>query len=104
MALVKPRTLSLSMERRQVLRLVADRRTTTKALLFAQGVSRPMLASLVRAGLVTIHPQVIKAGWKTIDVAKVRITPAGRDALAALNTQTKARKVRKPSVSVETMR
>jgi hypothetical protein len=71
----------LSAEQRQALKLVANYRSATKALLLAHGVSRSMIANLVQAGLLKIEPQVIKAGWKTIDVARVRITPAGRDAL-----------------------
>jgi hypothetical protein len=85
MTLVIPQQSRLSAKQRQALELIIGQRSATKALLLANGVSRPTLASLVRAGLVTVQPQVIKTGWKMIDVAKVRITAAGREALAADN-------------------
>jgi hypothetical protein len=85
MTLVIPLQPRLSTQQRQALQLVAGYRSATKALLLAHGVSRSLLASLVRAGFATIQPHVIKAGWKTIDVARVRITPAGQEALAADN-------------------
>lgn len=83
MTLVILRKPCLSAEQRQALQLVAGYRSATKALLLAHGVTCSLLASLVRLGFVTIQPQVIKAGWKTIGVARVRITPAGQDAIAA---------------------
>jgi hypothetical protein len=85
MTLVIPRKPWLSTEQRQALRLVGGYHSATKALLLAHGVNCSLLESLVRAGFVTIQPQVIKAGRKMIDVARVRITPAGRDVLAADN-------------------
>jgi hypothetical protein len=37
-----------------------------------------MLASLIRTGLATEKRDVMKAGGKTVDVGRVRITAAGR--------------------------
>ena len=45
------------------------------------GISRRMLAGLVRTGLVAEEREVIKAGGKTIEVVRVRITEAGRKAI-----------------------
>ncbi len=40
-----------------------------------------MIAGLVRAGLAAEELEVMKAGGKTIEVVRVRITEAGRKAI-----------------------
>jgi hypothetical protein len=42
-----------------------------------------MVGGLVRAGLATAERETMKAGGKTIEIVRIRITGAGRDALAA---------------------
>jgi 16S rRNA U516 pseudouridylate synthase RsuA-like enzyme len=49
--------------------------------MLAHNFTRRMLARLVRAGLITIRHEVIKASDKPIEVGKVRITYSGRRAL-----------------------
>jgi len=40
-----------------------------------------MLAGLVRRGLAAAEREVVKAGGKTIEVTRIRITKAGRQAI-----------------------
>jgi hypothetical protein len=40
-----------------------------------------LLASLVRTGFATAQRQIVKPGGKTIEVVRIRITEAGREAL-----------------------
>ncbi len=51
--------------------------------MFAQGFNRRMLASLIRAGLVTAQRQNIKSDSQSFgrSLGRVRITEAGRRAL-----------------------
>jgi hypothetical protein len=51
-------------------------------LLLAHGFTVELLADLVRAGLATATTERVVAGGRAIEVARVRITPAGRKALA----------------------
>jgi hypothetical protein len=53
----------------------------TGATLFAHGFKIGMLAELVRDGLATARRQPLKAGERQIEVARIRITDAGRRAL-----------------------
>jgi hypothetical protein len=50
-------------------------------LVYGHGFKRQTLAGLVRAGLATVERDLDKTGDKTREVAKMRITQAGRDAL-----------------------
>jgi hypothetical protein len=52
-------------------------------LLLAHGFKIKMLAGLVREGLATKQSETIGAGDCTIEVARMRITDAGRRALAS---------------------
>ena len=52
-------------------------------LMAAHGFSLMQLAGLVRAGLASATPQRVKAGREVIFIAVLRITEAGRKALAA---------------------
>jgi hypothetical protein len=52
-------------------------------LVRGHGFSRRVLASLTRRGLAAREREVVMAGGKTVEVARLTITAAGRDALAA---------------------
>jgi hypothetical protein len=54
----------------------------TEATMLAHGFSVEQTVELVRAGLATTTAERMVAGGKTIEVARVRITEAGRRALA----------------------
>ena len=77
--------MTLSAEQRRALALLAnaDRSGVTQTLLSAHGFSVPMIAGLVTAGLATMTRENVRAGAKLVEVAKVRITGSGRDALCA---------------------
>jgi len=71
----------LSSEARRALELLGRQGDTTEALMLAHDFAELMLARLVRARLMSIRHEVIKAGTKSIEVGKVRITYSGRRAL-----------------------
>jgi hypothetical protein len=61
----------------------------TEPLLLANGFSADLLIELVRAGLVSAQAECMMAGDKQVEVARVRITETGRQALmAAVVTRT----------------
>ncbi len=66
--IVTPRKRPLNPIQRRALQLLA----------LAQGFTRRTLVGLVRAELATARHEIVKAGDKTIDVGRVRITAAGR--------------------------
>jgi len=49
--------------------------------LSAHGFRVAMIAGLVNRGLATLTSEKVRAGGKIIEVGKVRITDAGREAL-----------------------
>jgi hypothetical protein len=53
-----------------------------EAVMLAHGFTIPQLVELVRAGLATATAQRVKAGREWMEVATLRITEAGRRALA----------------------
>jgi hypothetical protein len=55
----------------------------TQASLMAHGFCVSMITGLVKRGLATVTREKVRAGGRLVDVGKVRITAAGRDALAA---------------------
>ena len=59
------------------------RRARSRPLLTAHGFSAALIASLVNQRLATLTHGKVRAGGKLVEVAKVRITDAGRDVLAA---------------------
>jgi uncharacterized metal-binding protein len=68
--------------RRRVLALLASCRDgCTEAIMLAHGFSIDMMVELVNAGLATARPERVRAGSKTIDVARLRITDKGRQVL-----------------------
>ena len=54
---------------------------TTKLLVVAHGFEIDMIAGLVRSGLAAEEFDVMKAGGKTIEIVRIRITEAGRKAV-----------------------
>jgi hypothetical protein len=69
-------------DRRRALELLAaspDGRT--EALMLVNGLTVEMLVKLFRTGLASAHAERMIAGGKQIEVARVRITEAGRRAL-----------------------
>ena len=69
--------------RRRALDLLAGSRDgVPEALMLAHGFSIELLVELVRAGLVSATIESMVAGRHPIEVTRVRITDAGRRALA----------------------
>ena len=56
---------------------------TEELLVLAHGFDGDMIAGLVSIGFATARRETIRAGDRTIEVVRIRITAAGRDALAA---------------------
>ena len=46
--------------------------------MFAYGITVEMLIGLIEAGLASATPERVRAGSKAIEIARVRITDAGR--------------------------
>jgi hypothetical protein len=77
------RAMAMSRDRHRALRLLAGSpHGCTEAILFAHGFTTEMLTILVRDGLATATPETVHAGKRPIEVVRVRITDAGRLALA----------------------
>jgi hypothetical protein len=74
----------LSTEQRRALCLLlnAPRGLTAVALMRVYGFTSDLLTGLVRDGLAEVVTGTARAGGRTIQVDRVRITEAGRDALA----------------------
>jgi hypothetical protein len=64
--------------RRALERLAACPEGCTEALMLANGFSVDLLVDLVRAELASATAEHVAGGGKTIEVARVRITEAGR--------------------------
>jgi hypothetical protein len=62
--------------------LAALRDGCTEAIMIAHGFTVDVLAGIVRAGLAMANVERMVAGEKRIEVIRVRITEAGRRALA----------------------
>ena len=62
--------------------LAASRDGATEAIMRAHGFTVAQMVELVRTGLATATPERMRAGKHEMDVAVVRITKAGRRALA----------------------
>jgi hypothetical protein len=54
----------------------------TRSLLIAHGFGIPMINALVSQALASLTLEKVRAGGKPVEVAKVRVTMAGRNALA----------------------
>jgi len=78
------RVPEVNADQRRALELLSDAGLNgcTGATLLSHGFSIEMLADLIRDGLATAHREpLMSAGQRQIDVARVRITDAGRRAL-----------------------
>jgi hypothetical protein len=74
-------------DRRRALELLATCRDgCTEALLIAHGFTVAQMVERVNAGMATATAERMVAGGKTIEVARVRITEAGRRALVEGHT------------------
>ena len=71
-------------EQHRALALLADtpRGCLETALIDVEGFTVDALAELVRVGYVWLAPETVRAGGRKIEVARVRITDAGRRAIA----------------------
>jgi hypothetical protein len=69
----------------RALELLADcpQEGCSEAIMLAHGFTIEQMVELVRAGLATATPQRVKAGRERMEIATLRITEAGRRALAA---------------------
>ena len=74
----------LSAQQRRALELLASspRGATEKLLVVIHGFDSDMIADLVRTGLAATEREMMETGGKTIEVVRVRITEAGRKAIA----------------------
>ena len=73
-------------DRRRALELLAESRYGyTKAILRAHGFSIDMMIELVKAGLATTKRERMVADGRQTGVVRVRITAAGRQALAKMS-------------------
>jgi hypothetical protein len=61
--------------------LASCRDGCTEAIMLAHGFSIAQMVELVRAGLATAQTERVVAGRRTFEVARVRITEAGRQLL-----------------------
>jgi hypothetical protein len=79
-AMTSPR---LTPERRRALKLLAsDRHGVNKDLLvLGHGFKRQMPAALLATGLAAAEHEVVKTGSKTIEITRIKITAAGRQAI-----------------------
>jgi hypothetical protein len=71
-------------DERRLLELLADSEDgATDALLLGHGFAPELVVGLVRAGLATAKAKQTFAAGRAVDATRVRITDAGRLALAA---------------------
>jgi hypothetical protein len=84
--------MTLSAKQRHALTAIAATGSdgATQTLLTAHGFGIRTIAALVKRGLATVAHEKVRAGGKWIDAAKVRITDAGRDTLAAAQLRGQA--------------
>jgi hypothetical protein len=69
-------------DRRRALELLAASADgCSEAIMRAHGFTVPQIVALIRAGLATVTSERVVAGSRKIEVARVRITAAGRRAL-----------------------
>ena len=70
-------------DRRRALELLAASHDgATEAIMLAHGFTVELLVELIRAGLATATAERLAAGERAMEVARVRITEAGRQVLA----------------------
>jgi hypothetical protein len=70
-------------DRRRALELLASCHDgCTEAIMLAHGFTVEQLVELVRAGLASATPERVVVGKRAMQITRVRITEAGRRALA----------------------
>jgi len=76
--------MTLTVEQRRALAMIADGGLNgcTEGILRVHGFSIALLSRLVRDDLITITAERVRVGDQSIEVAKFRLTEAGRAALA----------------------
>jgi len=75
--------MTVSAEQRRVLQLLAGSPDgCTEAIVLAYGFKMEMLAGLILDGLATPDTELANAGRRQVKVVRLRITEAGRRALA----------------------
>src|SRR5262249_26251825 len=87
------RRLRLTRERAAALELLdASPDGCTEALMFANGFTAELLIELVRAGLASAHAERMVADGKMTEVARMKLSEAGWQALAddAINVRAKS--------------
>jgi hypothetical protein len=81
-AVARPMVLSLEQRRALAMLATSGQNGATQPFLVAHGFGGAILTGLVNRSLLIVTPEKIRAGGKMIEVVKVRITAAGREALA----------------------
>jgi len=77
-------------DRRRALRVLAGApEGVTEALMLAHGFRVELLVDLCIAGLAIAKPEHMRAGGRTMDAVRMRITEAGRQALIGKGTNDK---------------
>jgi hypothetical protein len=76
-------SLRLTAEQREALELLASdpHGATERLLVVAHGFDSDTIAGLVRSGLTTAIRESMKAGGKTVEIVRLRITAAVREAI-----------------------
>ena len=75
-------------DRRRALRVLAGApEGVTEALMLAHGFRVELLLDLCIAGLATARPEHMRAGGRTMEVVRMRITEVGRQALTGNGKQ-----------------
>jgi hypothetical protein len=82
----RPRRLPKPDRRRALKLLAVSPDGVTEAVLLANGFPPEMLLELVRARLATATAERVAKGPRKIEVARLRITEAGRQALKAMES------------------
>ena len=81
---ILPRPLRPKPDHRRLLALLAPSRVgLTQTAVLKHGCTVEQISELVSAGLASGSTQRIRVGHRTIEVARVKITPEGRRALEA---------------------
>ena len=81
MPIFRRRKPALSTEQRRALSLLAGSPGgVTEAMMLAHGVTASVLRDLVSAGLATMQPEKTRCAARIIQVVRVLITDAGRQA------------------------
>jgi hypothetical protein len=74
--------MTLTAEQRHALRLLADAGPRMLRSDHAGARLRDRIADMIRDGLATAEPERVRAGGRSFEVTRVRITEGGRRALA----------------------